>query len=1355
MNSAIADVIVPIAIGNPAPTYAAVGALPAGITFTPGSRTLAFDESSIVQGSGTIRIRATNSEGSDDWTVAYTFLAPLAAPNFAVDTGTAINVNVGTAVADIIVPVATGIPAPSYAAVGNLPAGVTFTPGSRTLAFDESTIVAGSGTITIRASNSQGSDDWTIAYAFAALVAPVFSPDAGTAIRSNVGDAIANVVVPAATGNPAPTYAAVGTLPTGVTFTPGTLTLSFARATIAAGTGTITIRATNSEGSDDWTVEYAFLAAAAPLFSPDTGTRIEGVLRRRIPDVLVPPATGLPAPTYTIRGSFPRGVTFDPNTRMISFDRTAIRAGSGTLRIRAVNSHGADIWRVPYTFAAASAPHFLNSSINLTSNVGSPIADIIVRVASGFPTPSYAAVGALPTGVTFTPGTRTLSFDEMVIKVGSGTITIRATNSEGTADQTIAYTFLPPLTAPVFAESSGTPVVLAVRSETSIVVPLPRATGNPTPRQLLVGSLPDGVSLTQDGSLHFFRRIEPPTSGTIILRATNSEGTADWTLMYTFLAEITIPTFSAVLGDPIFGQRGQRIPDHPVPAATGNPAPTYTVNRGLPAGVTFDADRLILSFDENAIEPGEGRISIRASNIAGGNNINFLYEFIDGPINAPHFEDDTGTPIRVPAGRAIADVIVPESHRLGPFYAVVGTLPAGVTFTPGTRTLSFDETAIKQGSGIITIRATNTKGSDDWTIAYTFLPPLTAPVFTNATGMPIRTIAGLPVANVIVPRPSGNPAPVYAAIRTLPPGVTFTSGTRTLSFGELDLRPGTGTITIRATNSQGSDDWTVAYTFMRAPVVVPEDASIITIGSNGDSAFYRINPHNPDDNEGLYGKLGDYPSTLRTLSALSSFEQVWYGLDAVGRALWTIDLDDPENDSAQIGTLPITLTQPHGMGIDEDGVALVLDDAGDELWRIDLSDPDNTAGDFGLVGTLPTALSSPTGLTWAGPVLSWLAVNAADSSVWRIDPSDPDNTTPPFGRLGALPAGLQGPSAITYDFDNEALFVASSTTHDLWRINLDDTDDTTFPYGHVDSLPTGVMSPMAMGYATPPRTAPAFPSTGPVMRLIGLVGSRIAPYQIPAGGGVPGPRYVVSGLPDGVTFDSVTRILTFSRNVQPGEGEIVVAAFNSAGSSTWVIPYRFVRAGRAPSINVAAHEELLLPQYDGSENLHRLVQELTAVLQERIIDPLLLLERGLNPDESSLILLDWIGQRLGFPRPRVASEDAEYWGFEGTRAAGGRTFGQAPFFSVQRGIEQVEPLGDTRYRVLLKARASRLRGGANRENIEQVLQILFGNGYIDEGQTPIRCVVRSPDAVIRSIVTEQFDRLIPRPAGTAMELMVT
>ena len=80
VDTAIAEITVPVAAGDPAPTYAVVGVLPAGINFNTGTRIISGIPSEL--GSGAIRIRATNSEGTADWTVAYTAVTPLALANF-------------------------------------------------------------------------------------------------------------------------------------------------------------------------------------------------------------------------------------------------------------------------------------------------------------------------------------------------------------------------------------------------------------------------------------------------------------------------------------------------------------------------------------------------------------------------------------------------------------------------------------------------------------------------------------------------------------------------------------------------------------------------------------------------------------------------------------------------------------------------------------------------------------------------------------------------------------------------------------------------------------------------------------------------------------------------------------------------------------------------------------------------------------------------------------------------------------------------------------------------------------------------------------------------------------------------
>lgn len=175
-------------------------------------------------------------------------------PNFSDDTGDAVTWIQGTSITNIIVPAATGTPTPTYAVVGTLPDGIIFTASTRTLSGTPTS--TGSGTITIRATNSEGNDDWTMDYNIQlAAGVPNFVNDTGDAVAWAIDGSIRPITIPAATGNPAPTYAVVGDLPDGIVIDLATLRITGTPTTI--GSGTITIRATNSEGNDDWTMDYS------------------------------------------------------------------------------------------------------------------------------------------------------------------------------------------------------------------------------------------------------------------------------------------------------------------------------------------------------------------------------------------------------------------------------------------------------------------------------------------------------------------------------------------------------------------------------------------------------------------------------------------------------------------------------------------------------------------------------------------------------------------------------------------------------------------------------------------------------------------------------------------------------------------------------------------------------------------------------------------------------------------------------------------------------------------------------------------------------------------------------------------
>ena len=167
------------------------------------------------------------------------------------------------------------------------------------------------------------------------------------------------------------------------------------------------------------------------------------------------------------------------------------------------------------------------------------------------------------------------------------------------------------------------------------------------------------------------------------------------------------------------------------------------------------------------------------------------------------------------------------SGHVPPTYSASG-LPDGLTFDPETRIISGRPRF--GGVGTITITATNRTGSADLTIEYTIAFTPAAPVFADDTGDPHTFVVGRPFGGLVVPEPSGHPPPTFTVRNnSLPAGFTFNAETRVIS-GTPEAA-GSGTIRIRATNTEGNDEWTVAYTVLTAI-----DTSL-QIDWDGDGSF--------------------------------------------------------------------------------------------------------------------------------------------------------------------------------------------------------------------------------------------------------------------------------------------------------------------------------------------------------------------------------------------------------------------------------------------------------------------------------------------------------------------------------------
>ena len=185
---------------------------------------------------------------------------------------------------------------------------------------------------------------------------------------------------------------------------------------------------------------------------------------------------------------------------------------------------------------------------------------------------------------------------------------------------------------------------------------------------------------------------------------------------------------------------------------------TYSLS-GLPqgSGLSFNASTRTLSGTPNAADRAASPMAMVYTADDGNDNtatLNFTIT-VNAQLVAPSFSDPTGDAQTWTQNRAIAPITVPAaSGNPTPIYAAVGSLPSGLSFNTSTRVISGTPTAA--GSGTITIRATNSVNTADWTVAYTISPEPVGTITYSLSGLPqgsglsfnasTRTLSGTPNA---------------------------------------------------------------------------------------------------------------------------------------------------------------------------------------------------------------------------------------------------------------------------------------------------------------------------------------------------------------------------------------------------------------------------------------------------------------------------------------------------------------------------------------------------------------------------------------------------------------------------------
>jgi Synergist-CTERM protein sorting domain-containing protein len=441
-----------------------------------------------------------------------------------------------------------------------------------------------------------------------------------------------------ATGLPSPTFSA-GTLPAWLQLNGDVLEGTPAQSDIG-GPISITLYADNSAGQDTQTFN---LTVYAPTIPPTFTSTPVIAAEVNVPYSYTLTADGDPAPTFR-SGPLPGWLQLNGDV-LEGTPGAADVGGPVHITLFAENVAGRDTQRFDLTvYPAPSAPDFTSRPIT-DATVGDLYTYTLT--ADGFPVPTFSASNL--------PGWLTLNGDTLEgtpgnLDVGqTGTLTLTATNSEGTDTQQFVIDVAPAPEAPVITSSPPPSAMEGSAYQYQIV-----ATGHPAPTFSISGE-PGWLSLAGDMLQGTPQQADIGVTGTITITAQNSEGqdTQSFTIDVSAMPEAPVitstPDDSVTVGE---------IYSYSV-TFTGNPPPTITFS-GLPGWLVRSGSTLTGVPDSSHVGTTDD-ITVTATNSAGTDTQVFTITVIGLP--APGGDDGGGGCAAGAAGLALLPLLLPALLR--------------------------------------------------------------------------------------------------------------------------------------------------------------------------------------------------------------------------------------------------------------------------------------------------------------------------------------------------------------------------------------------------------------------------------------------------------------------------------------------------------------------------------------------------------------------------------------------------------------------------------------------------------------------------------------------------------------------
>jgi hypothetical protein len=551
-----------------------------------------------------------------------------------------------------------------------------------------------------------------------------------------------------------------------------------------------------------------------------------------------------------------------------------LTSGSQTLSVTFTPTDATD-----YTIATATVTLVVNQA-NPTLNWTTPSA-----ISYGTPLSSTQlnATASVPGNLVYSPAIGA------VLLAGSQTLSVTFTPTDTidyvTANTSVMLTVIGVVTQSP-AITSGSSATFTEGAPGSFTL---MATGYPVPALTVAGTLPIGITFTDNGNATatLSGTPAPGTAGTysITFAANNGVGVAagqTFTLTVNAAPSITSGNSTTfTVGSPGWF----------TVSAAGGPAPSFSETGRLPAGVTF-------------LDNGNGTATLSGTPATGSGGTYLLTFTASNGIGTAATQTFTLT---VNQGSAITSgsatiltvgaagsFLFSATGDPVPALSESGALPAGITFSDngnGTAMLSGTPAIGVGGVYPLLFNATNSVATSTQSFTLTVVQGIavtsgSATTFTvGSQGWFSATATGFPV-------------PALSETGNLPTGVTFTdngNGTATLTGIPAALTGGTYGITIKATNGGITPDATQSFTLLvnQGAAITTGNSTTFTVGAQGNFTVTATGDPTPaltesgplpiginftDNGNGTglltgspaTGTAGSYPITINASNGVSS-----------------------------------------------------------------------------------------------------------------------------------------------------------------------------------------------------------------------------------------------------------------------------------------------------------------------------------------------------------------------------------------------------------------------------------------------------------------------------------------------------